>query len=121
MLFNNKRNHHYIHVLVLTAFVGIRPTPETQTRHYPDRNPSNNRIENLRWGTHLENQQDQLFHKTVPIGEQNHAAKLTEDFVRIIRNRAKRGVTKAMLARQFEVDKATISDVVSGHTWKHII
>ena len=39
-----------VHRLVLEAFVG--PCPEGMCcRHFPDRDPSNNKLENLSWGT----------------------------------------------------------------------
>jgi len=46
-----------VHRLVLLAFVG--PCPEgMQTRHFPDPDRTNNRLENLRWGTAKENAAD---------------------------------------------------------------
>jgi hypothetical protein len=44
--------------LVLEAFVGPRP-PCYVARHLDD-NPKNNRLDNLRWGTHQENHQDRV-------------------------------------------------------------
>lgn len=57
-----------VHVLVLTAFVGPRPTGHL-VRHL-DGDPSNNRLSNLAWGTSSENNHDQVRHGTHP-----HAAK----------------------------------------------
>lgn len=54
-------NTAYVHRLVLEAFVG--PCPEgMEACHFPDRDPSNNRLENLRWGTHRENMDDMRKH-----------------------------------------------------------
>jgi hypothetical protein len=39
-----------VHCLVLEAFVGPRP-PGTQACHAPDPDPTNNRLDNLRWDT----------------------------------------------------------------------
>lgn len=50
-----------IHVLVLTAFAGPRPTPKTVARHL-DGNKSNNSISNLRWGTQSQNLYDSIDH-----------------------------------------------------------
>lgn len=45
-----------VHRLVLEAFVG--PCPEGMECLHKDDIPSNNRLDNLRWGTRLENHQD---------------------------------------------------------------
>lgn len=51
-----------VHHLVLEAFVGPRPK-NAETRHL-NGNSSDNRAENLRWGTGSENRQDTLRHGT---------------------------------------------------------
>ena len=53
-----------VHRLVLQAFVGPCPAG-MQCRHYPDRNPGNNQVDNLRWGTGVENMQDAREHGTL--------------------------------------------------------
>lgn len=58
-----KKKHRYVHQLVLEAFVGPRPDG-TEACHFPDREPSNNRLENLRWDTPGENQLDKVRHRT---------------------------------------------------------
>lgn len=52
-----------VHRLVLTAFRGQCPEG-MQTCHFPDRNPANNKLENLRWGTPKDNYQDAVYHGT---------------------------------------------------------
>lgn len=47
-----------VHHLVLDAFVGLRP-PGTEACHWDD-DHTNNRLSNLRWGTHSDNMQDCL-------------------------------------------------------------
>ena len=47
-----------VHRLVLEAFVGLRPAG-MQCRHI-DSDPTNNRLENLRWGTPHENHLDTI-------------------------------------------------------------
>lgn len=46
-----------VHQLVLEAFVGPKPDG-CEGCHYPDHDKSNNRLENLRWDTHAENERD---------------------------------------------------------------
>ncbi len=50
------RDRRYVHELVLTTFVGPRPDGML-VRHLNDI-PTDNRLENLAWGTKSENQQD---------------------------------------------------------------
>ena len=49
----NRQRTHKVHRLVLEAFVG--PCPEGMESCHADDDPGNNRLENLRWGTHAEN------------------------------------------------------------------
>jgi len=57
--------------------------------HFPDRNPANNRLDNLRWGTRKENYDDSVKHGTAYLGlvsaklrgEEHPATKLNEDLV----------------------------------------
>lgn len=48
---------HYVHALVLTAFIGPRPTPEHEGCHW-NAVRTDNRLWNLRWGTPFENAAD---------------------------------------------------------------
>jgi hypothetical protein len=43
--------------LVLIVFISPRPY-KMECRHFPDRNRSNNRLDNLKWGTNSENKKD---------------------------------------------------------------
>lgn len=58
----NQKRMCLIHRLVLTAFVG--PQPVGMEALHGDGDPANNSITNLRWGTHSENQHDQVAHGT---------------------------------------------------------
>ena len=51
-----------VHRLVLLAFVG--PPPTGMEVLHRDGDPTNNTLENLRWGTKSENSRDQLAHGT---------------------------------------------------------
>lgn len=64
---DNTPRMHLIHRLVLAAFVG--PVPEGAEGRHSDGNSSNNQLVNLEWGTHSENQYDQVAH-----GTHHHAA-----------------------------------------------
>ena len=73
-------------------------------------------------GTPNDNVQDKMRrgrHKPMR-GVLNGHAKLTEDQVRLAKERIAIGVTCARLARDFGVDKATISKIKHGKSWRHI-
>ena len=75
-----------VHRLVLFAFVG--PCPKgMECRHFPDRDPTNNKLENLSWGTRKQNANDRNYHNTDNKGERNGSAKLTWGNVRKIRKK----------------------------------
>lgn len=58
--FAPRRQHMYVHRLVALAFLGS-PPPGHEVCHN-DGVPSNNRLENLRWGTKSDNRLDDVRH-----------------------------------------------------------
>lgn len=52
------RNHKYVHILVLEAFIG--PKPIGMEARHKNHNRWDSRLENLSWGTHVENSQDSI-------------------------------------------------------------
>lgn len=57
----------------------------------------------------------------VRYGEQHYGAKLTENTVQQIRKTYKPGqVSYSQLAERYNVNKSTISRLLSGQTWKHL-
>lgn len=60
---DGRRQQRLLHRVVLEAFVGPCPAG-AESRHFPDPNKRNNRLANLLWGTHSENEQDKLAHGT---------------------------------------------------------
>lgn len=59
-----------IHRLVLLAFVG--PAPEGMVTCHNDGNPTNNRLDNLRWDTPSANMVDRVKHGTDPEARKTH-------------------------------------------------
>lgn len=109
-----------VHRLVLTAFVG--PCPEgMEACHFPDRNPSNNRLGNLRWDTHSGNMADTIVHGTSNRGEKHPLARLTESQVHEIRlAHAAGNISQGKLGAQYGVDRETIGCVVRRESWRHV-
>lgn len=71
----------------------------------------------LSWGTAKRNQADRVDHGTSNRGERAASHKLTEQEVRLIRERIKSGASFASLAAGFEVSYTTIFDIDRGRTW----
>lgn len=54
---SGRRTIVLVHRLVLETFVGPCPIG-MECAHYPDKDPRNNRLDNLRWASHSENERD---------------------------------------------------------------
>lgn len=102
----------FVHRMVLDAFVG--PKPDDQQARHGDRDVSNNRLENLCWGTPKENCADQRAHGTIAIGEKNGGAKLSQAQADNIRIRLSSGEMGENLALEYGVSRATISRIKNG-------
>lgn len=106
------------HFLVCETFHG--PRPEGHVVAHRDGNPSNNAVDNLRWASPAENEEDKLLHGRSLLGERHHQAKLTEDQVHEIRSLRESGMSLKAIAEKFPVSVSTIHLIVSGKNWKHI-
>lgn len=114
-----------VHTLVLTAFVGPRPAGQ-ECRHL-NGIKTDCRLENLRWGTPIENGQDRIRHGHQQHGEDRWNAHLTEENVieaRRLRKGNPRVWTYRKLARRYGVTRyvmtTAVSEGVVGKTWKHL-
>lgn len=114
---NGGRQLKSVHVIVLEAFVGPRPVSAV-SRHL-DGDRRNNRLDNLAWGTQLENCQDTLRHGKTTRGERHRHAILTADQVRQIRKMRRSGARTGgrQIARQFGISEGTVSDIFRGKRW----
>lgn len=108
-----------IHRLVLLAFVGPAPQAYLDSRHL-DGNPLNNSINNLCWGTKLENGQDRVRHETAPKGTRHWNAKLGDDDVREIRAMRERGASLREMATAFGISEGNVLAIVQRKTWRHV-
>ena len=114
------RKRHDIRVarLVLEVFVGP-PPPGMQACHRDD-NSANNKLENLYWGTPVQNKEDARRNDRIAIGVRNGNSALSESEVIQIRKRVAAGETKRGLAREYGVTPSAIRHVVKMNTWKHV-
>jgi hypothetical protein len=118
----NRTIKKLVHVLVCEAWNSPRPSTRHRVAHY-DGNGSNNRIDNLRWATYKENEQDKIRHgryNHAPNGSRHRDAKLTEADIPIIRALRKSGLSYSKIAARFGIDWSSVRGIIKGHTWKHV-
>jgi hypothetical protein len=119
MSIDGVRAQRLVHQLVLGAFVGL-PEPGQEGRHL-NGDSTDNRQENLVWGTSGENEADKILHGTSSRGSGNAAAKLEEWQVLEIRRRyADGGESQRALAAVYGVGQGAISRLVTGARWGHL-
>ena len=118
---NKKRTDKLIHHLVLETYG--EPRLRGQVTRHLNGDKTDNRIENLAWGTHQENSDDMIKHNSVPYrkGESNGRAKLTEKNVKTIRKLYLQPENSLwFLDRKFNIGLYAIWAIVTRRTWKHI-
>lgn len=102
-----------VHRLVAMAFHGQPVGDKNQVAH-GDGDKSNNREDNLRWATALENAEDRDLHGRTVRGEAHHSAKLNDETVRSI---LAANDNLATLSKRFGVTVTAIHKVRTGASW----
>lgn len=110
---------HFVHRLVIEAFVGPAPSARHRTAHC-DGNPLNNVPSNLRWATQRENIHDKWKHGTMVCGERVRTAKLEPAEVQEMRRRRASGETMSSLASAFGVSLPQVKNVCYFKHWRHL-
>lgn len=104
------RQTHYVHRLVLFAFVGVPPanTQRIEARHL-DGNPANNNLTNLAWGTVAENRADRR-----RLGEK---AKLSYPEMLGLQHDLREGMLLKDVAMKYGVDRHTAAKYRDGRMY----
>jgi hypothetical protein len=92
---------------------------EAIIRHRCDR-PDCVNPDHLEVGTQADNIRDMFDRGRAAVGESMPVSKLTNDEVRAIRARHKRGIKQYVLAAEYGVSKMTVSRIVRRELWRHI-
>lgn len=112
-----KRQRKSAHRMVLEAFIG--PCPDgMEACHFPDRDPANCRLLNLRWDTKEGNFSDKPKHGTQTKGENHPVSLLTEKQAKEIL--LLKGLPIKETAAQFGVSSSTVSYIQRGKRWSHL-
>jgi hypothetical protein len=112
---NGKSYTKRVHRLVLEAFCG--PCPEgMETRHTPNSDRANNRLDNLQWGTHSDNIRDSLI-RICSTGKKNKNSKISPFDVRNIIDMIDDGIKVKEIADDYGVSASQIYKVKSEKSW----
>jgi uncharacterized protein (DUF433 family) len=104
---------YYIHSLVLTAFVG--PCPEgMEACHFPNENPGDNRLSNLRWDTRRENRLDVYRNGGLTSNV------LSEEDIPVIWGRLASGESMKVIANDYNISYTLIHSIKMGRAWSYL-
>ncbi len=98
--------------LVLQAFAG--PRPEGYVMRHLNDDSFDDRLGNLAWGTHAQNEKDKRDNGKCTI------AKLTKYEVKRIKILLSKGVKCAAIAKDYRVTQWAIHDIKQGRTWRDV-
>lgn len=117
---DGRKRTAFIHSLVLTAFVGPRPTGMVCCHWNGDK--KDNRVENLRWDTVKANAEDgkRLDEHACVEGVNNPRAILSESDVSEIKKRISDGMPSVEIAEKFGATVLMISKIKCGRSWGNV-
>lgn len=107
--------------LVLLAFRG-EDVERRECCHFPDRNPANCQLDNLRWGTRSENMADRVIHGTVPRSQNHPRARYTDGQIRAIRKFAQEqpSVNFKDLGKPYGMRSSYIGRILRREIWTYL-
>ena len=114
---NGKTTGIKVHKLMAINFMGEKPK-EMQVRHL-DGNKNNNEINNLKYGTALENANDRFLHGKTATGEKIGSAKLSNVQVSEIRSKYKKRGDMVKLAKEYSVSCSNIYQIIKKTSRKN--
>lgn len=105
-----------VHRLVLENFIG--PCPDGMEGCHNNGKAIDNRLTNLRWDTHVNNEADKLIHDTHVRGARNGNSKLKQDEVIKIKTLLKNSNSSLSdIGAMFNISKDTIWRIKQGSLW----
>lgn len=106
---------HYMHRLLAEAFID---NPESKrTVNHIDGDKRNNSLDNLEWATYSENTQHAHDHGLTRAPRAH--LKLNEADARMVKDLHDAGMTNTLMAKLLDVSQVSISQIVTGKTFKY--
>lgn len=112
----------YVHRLVLFAFEGS-PRSDKLCCAHNNGDPSDNRLENLRWATYAENSADSIRHGTsgrpTNSGTRHFRSKLNPEIISNMKSMVESGVSVRAVSRKFNVSHGTALNAIRGKSYRY--
>jgi hypothetical protein len=115
---NGTRKAIRVHTLIMMLFVG--PRPEGMEVAHNNGDPSDNRLENLRYDTRVGNAADMVLHGTDLVGSKHGMANMTEPQVLAMRQQSANGFSDDDLASIYHVSTSHVEKIRNRRIWKCI-
>jgi HNH endonuclease len=116
---NGVRIRRLLHRLILEEFIGPCP-PGMEACHYPDPNPANCAVRNLRWDTRKNNFVDRDEHGNTARGERHGNAILTKEIVLALKAEHAAGASIRSLVEKYGYSKSNVGGIIRGTRWAHV-
>ena len=111
---NFRGKNYRIHRLVCEAFAGSAPFPGAEVMHLNE-DSTDNRSDNLAWGTHKENMAAPGFRAYCR--RRRGGPKITPEQARAIKYSA---ISARKIARDYGISASTVSNIRNGKAWRHV-
>lgn len=109
-------DNHQVHRLVMLSFVG----PSSLIVDHINSDPSDNRLSNLQYVSHSENNRLTKSRGRAALGEKKNQSKLSDKDALHIRDESNKGVPIKKIADGYGISVAAISMIKNKRTWKHV-
>lgn len=117
LIVGGKKHWMKSHRVIAMAFLGQAPVGMNMVCHYPSPDKTNNNANNLRWGNAKTNWAD---YRESGITRNSTSYKLKPDQIRAIRKGFAQGFTKSQLARDFNISRDMVRNIVDRKAWRHV-
>jgi len=114
-----KKRSELVHRLVLIAFDGPPPNDNSEAAHL-NGNKLYNRLSNLKWCSHSENERHKNEHGTTVRGSRCYNAKLTEPQVIELRLRYEKGEHPLSLFMDYGITRGCGQNIIYRRSWRHV-